>query len=201
MCKVIPARINQIRGRNRRAIQESVGGLALSRIDDDGTWLCLGTAHLGIEGAAVLAWDRHADTPQHKGEGRTLIHGTFGPDAAPVPLHDALRQPDPSAWKLLGMVQPLEYAEELVCVLHVRVHAIVPDIMDMRAVDVPAAHLNVRDLPPACELQRVVQQVHEHLLEQLRGRLTMGQVPGRQLHPPVVALLVHRCQCLLHQIR
>jgi hypothetical protein len=113
----------------------------------------------------------------------------------------ASASPDPPALKVLGVVQPLEHAEELVRVLHVKAHAIVPDIVDTRAVEVPAAHLNVRDLPPACELQRVVQEVHEHLLEQLRVRLTAGASPDRQLHPPVVALLVHRCQCLLHQIR
>ena len=84
-------------------------------------------------------------------ECRALARLRLGPDAAAVavddPLHD--RQAHPRALVILGPVQPLEHAEELMGIPHVEPHAVVPDEigpLGRRIAVVPAADLDPRHL-------------------------------------------------------
>ena len=65
--------------------------------------------------------------PEGKEKGRALLDRGLGPDAPAVAVDDALHdgQPHTGALVLLGAVQPLEDAEELVRVRHIKAHAIV----------------------------------------------------------------------------
>ena len=64
---------------------------------------------------------------ESKIECRTFIRRGFGPDAAAMPLDDALhnRQPNAGAFLIFGSMQALEHAEQFTRVLHVEANAIV----------------------------------------------------------------------------
>src|SRR5204862_5699849 len=64
---------------------------------------------------------------QREIERSALVDSALGPDAAPVPRHDPPDggQTDAGAFELLGPVQPLEDAEQLVGILHVEPGAVV----------------------------------------------------------------------------
>src|SRR5262245_31270241 len=68
-------------------------------------------------------------------EGCAPVDGRFGPDTSGMTLYDALcdGQAHAGAFEILGAVQPLEDAEQLVGVLHVEAGAIVADKADMCA--------------------------------------------------------------------
>src|SRR5439155_22745489 len=68
---------------------------------------------------------------QREGEGGPALDLGLGPRATAVAMDHALhdRQPHPGALVLLGAVQPLEDAEELVGVLHVESDPVVPDVV------------------------------------------------------------------------
>ena len=61
-----------------------------------------------------------------------MIHLAFGPRPAAVPMHDALHrsQPDARALERFRRVQPLEYAEQLIYVLHLETDSIVANEYD-----------------------------------------------------------------------
>src|SRR5690349_4315364 len=60
---------------------------------------------------------------------RALVGLRLGPDAAPVPVNDALHdgQTDTRALKILGAMQPLKHNEKFGRVLHVETGAVVAD--------------------------------------------------------------------------
>ncbi len=72
----------------------------------------------------------------------------FGPDAPALPEHDALHggQPDAGARELVGAVQPLEGAEQLVGVLHVEPHTVIAHEEHALPVLFLAAELDLGDL-------------------------------------------------------
>src|SRR6266545_545231 len=78
----------------------------------------------------------HLDLPsllrQRKIERGAPIHRSLCPCPPSVPLDDPpdVREPDPRSLELLGAVEALEYTEELVHVLHVETHPVVPDEAD-----------------------------------------------------------------------
>src|SRR5436305_8528922 len=65
-------------------------------------------------------------------EGRSPINRAFSPDAASVPIDDALnsRQPDACALEFIGSVEALERAEQLVGKSHVEASAVIADEKD-----------------------------------------------------------------------
>src|SRR5581483_7436464 len=71
--------------------------------------------------------------PRSQGEieGRALVRDGVGPDATPMTHDDTLdeRQAHAGALVLLGAVQPLEDPEQLVGVLHVEAHPVVPHVV------------------------------------------------------------------------
>src|SRR5919109_1807983 len=69
---------------------------------------------------------------EREGEGRAAVDGRLCPHAPAVAVHDALhdRQPDARPLVVLGAVQPLEDAEELVRVARVEAHPVVADEVD-----------------------------------------------------------------------
>src|SRR5258708_9049316 len=75
----------------------------------------------GIDG--LLRGDR-----QREEEHRPLTHFRFGPDASPMPVHDALnrRQPDAGAGVLACGMNPLKPAEVPVGISHLRAPALLP---------------------------------------------------------------------------
>src|SRR5690242_20838900 len=114
--------------------------------------------------------------PGHSGGGRTLagegkeerraaVHLAVRPDTAAVPLDDALRQgqPDAGALELVGAMQPLKHAEQLVDVAHVEPHPVVPHEVDDRLSLAPRPDLDLRIGTAASELEGVADQVREHL--------------------------------------
>src|SRR6267378_7567432 len=76
----------------------------------------------GIDG--LLRGDR-----QREEEHRSLADFRFGPDASPMPVHDALngRQPDAGAGVLACGMQALKRAEELVGIGHLEARSVVAD--------------------------------------------------------------------------
>src|SRR5438093_9370425 len=89
-------------------------------------------------------------SPEGEAERRPFVRLRLGPDAAAVPVDDPLHdgQADAGALVVLGVVQPLEHAEELVGVAHVEADAVVLDIILRRAAraTAPTADLDARDL-------------------------------------------------------
>ena len=61
-----------------------------------------------------------------------LVHRAFRPDASAVPVDDPPDggQADAGAFELLGPMQPLKHAKQLVRVLHVEPDAVVPHEQD-----------------------------------------------------------------------
>src|SRR3989449_4522629 len=64
--------------------------------------------------------------PQREIECRALVHGCFCPDAAAMPVNDALhnRETDSRSFVLLGAMKPLEDSKEFPHVLHVEADSI-----------------------------------------------------------------------------
>src|SRR5712691_7747967 len=84
--------------------------------------------------ARSFLWSASGGRPPFQREIKrgALVHCAFGPDAAPVPRHDPPDggQTNAGAFELLGPVQPLEDAEQLVGILHVEPGAVVADEQD-----------------------------------------------------------------------
>src|ERR1041384_6268321 len=80
------------------------------------------------------------------------------------PLHDG--QADAMALKLFLGVQPLEYTEQLFRILHLKTDAVVADEVDIFPVSLFAADLNEGIFRVAGELERIREQIHEHLIQE-----------------------------------
>src|SRR5438105_8426440 len=95
----------------------------------------------------------------------TLVRSRFGPDAAAVTLHDALheRQSNAGAFVILGAVEPLKYAEQLVCVAHVEAHSVVAHPIHRLARGIRVANLDPRQLSLARVFQGIRHPVDEYL--------------------------------------
>ena len=63
-------------------------------------------------------------------------------------------------------MQALEHAEQLLGVLHVEAVPVVGDLIDTLAAHAAPAHPHAALLPPARELERVVEQIHQHVGDQ-----------------------------------
>jgi len=87
-----------------------------------------------------------------KMEGCPLVHPALRPDPATMAVDDGLDQgqADPGPFILVGPVEALEDAEDLVVESHVKADAVVPDIIDPPAVPGRASRLDL-GLPPAIE--------------------------------------------------
>src|SRR4051794_21310150 len=75
-------------------------------------------------------------------ERRAVIHRAFGADRSAVTLNDTLnrREANSGALELLGEMQALKHAEQLVLVLHIEAGAIIPDeYLDVAVVPADAA--------------------------------------------------------------
>src|SRR5689334_5309570 len=93
-------------------------------------------------------------------------------------LDDAanVSEADAAALEVLRAMKPLEDSEQLVGVLHVEAHAVVPDVDDvLGARNVDRADLDARPLPRARVLQRVPQEVPEHEEQERRIAANGGQ--------------------------
>ena len=125
-------------------------------------------------------------------ERRALVGLGVGPDAAAVavddPLHDG--EADAGALIVLGPVQPLEDAEQLVGVAHVEADAVVLDEIGRIALAVAVAlPISIIALRLAARvLEGVGQQVDPDLLEQRRVGLARRQLADVDLDLPAVPL-------------
>src|SRR4029079_17016564 len=72
---------------------------------------------------------RRFETRESEEERRPFVRLCVRPDAPSMTMNDPLHDCKPNArpFIFLGPVQPLENAEELVSVLHVKANAVVPD--------------------------------------------------------------------------
>src|SRR3990172_2250701 len=140
-------------------------------------------------------------------ERRAFVHFCLGPGTPAVALDDALDngEADARAFVFLGAMQALEDPEEFVGVAHVEAHAVVADeiadgrwplcvagggwpmaICDLRfVIGYLPAHFNPRHFSRPSELERVRDQVDEHLLEQHWVGAAGGQIANLNLQPPV----------------
>ena len=118
-------------------------------------------------------------------EGGAALGRALRPDATAVTLKHSLddRKADTRAFELLLRMHSLEYAEQLVRVAHVEAGAIVAyEIHALRRAgpigrgchDAADGHVRLR--PLARELERIRQQIDEHLLQQRRVPLAARQL-------------------------
>src|ERR1700722_3571918 len=95
-------------------------------------------------------------------EGRALIYRSLAPDLPAMAVDDALNgsQPYSGAFKLFRQIQTLKDAEQLVCVLHVKACAVVPnEHLELIFIAVHAANLDFRRPSHACKFYRVGDKV------------------------------------------
>jgi len=120
-----------------------------------------------------------------------------------VAVDDALygRETDSGAFEFLGAVEPLEHAEQLVGVLHVKADAVILDKVDGRTTLLgQAAYLNSSNILPACKLERIRDQVDPDLLEQRRVALAVGQVADRDFDLPPCLLVAQAIEHLADEV-
>src|SRR3982751_3266751 len=95
------------------------------------------TSRIGLSMFSSVVWRRahrvfiaRFPVRQDEAEGRALAHRALCPDRPAVALDDPLHvgQADARAFEFLGLVQPLEHAEQLVDVLHLEAHAVILDL-------------------------------------------------------------------------
>jgi hypothetical protein len=100
-------------------------------------------------------------------EGRALVDRCINPDPAAVALDDALhdRQTNACAFELIVAVEPLEDVEESVGVFHVEYRAVVPNEVHGFFRFLSCPHFDDANFSASCELERIGQQIHDHLLE------------------------------------
>ena len=103
-------------------------------------------------------------------------HLSFSPNAASVPKDDPLHygKSDTGSFKFRLAVNPLKYAEQFVCILHVESGSVIPDRIDGFIIPVCRIHFDNCPPPAGGKFDRVGQQVSPHLLQQGRiaGRLS-----------------------------
>src|ERR1017187_4972855 len=105
-----------------------------------------------------------------KVKSRAAIHRCFGPDTTAMALNDALhdRQADAGAGEILGAMQPLKHVEQLAGILHVEADPVVGDEEHLFVSHLARADLDAGVVAQFRVLEGVVDDVHEHLLEQRR---------------------------------
>src|SRR5260370_7962272 len=101
-----------------------------------------------------------------------------------MPLHDSLhdRQTDAGALELLGAVEPLEDAVQLVGVFHLESRTVVPDEVRQLPRAAGTADLDRRLRARARELPAVADEVRQALTDE--GALRQAPRPPRDPHPP-----------------
>src|SRR5258706_1435833 len=121
-------------------------------------------------------------------EGRALLDGALGPDPSSVALDDTRdrREADPRSLELVGAVQPLEGAEELVRVRHLEAGAVVPH-EEVGRVPVGAAELDPRRAVLARELPGIPEQVLEDHAQEARVSGRPQSLRDHDLHVAAAA--------------
>src|SRR5881394_4631177 len=100
----------------------------------------------------------------HSGESEeergAAVHFAVRPDAAAVPLDDALRQGQPHAGALefVRPMEPLKHAEQLVGIAHVEPDAVIAHEVDDRLSLASRSDLDLRMGPAATELEGIADQ-------------------------------------------
>src|ERR1700722_11860113 len=97
---------------------------------------------------------------------RTTVDLRIRPDQAPVTRHDALRGGEAyaHALELVSAVQALKYTEEFFRIAHIEAHAVVAhEDHDLVFRPLPGTDLDRRELARSRVLDRVRQQIDEHL--------------------------------------
>ena len=126
----------------------------------------------------------------------------FGPHATAVALDDPLhdRQAHAGPLILLGKMESLKHAKQLVDIAHVKTDAIVFDEIQGTAHRVfeRATDLNPRMSAMRCVLHGVREQVHPDLLEQRRVRGTRGQIPHHDFDAPASPFLLQLFEAAVH---
>src|SRR5258706_15287470 len=121
---------------------------------------------------------------QREEEHRSLAHLPFGPDASPMPAHDALngRQPDTGAGVFACGMQALKRAEGLVGIGHVEARPGVADKKGRAPVILEGADLDVRFRRLRGELPRVSDEVLQDDAQQMRIGLGGHPLPNGDFH-------------------
>src|SRR5688500_2256976 len=114
---------------------------------------------------------------REKESGAALRRG-IGPHLPTVALDDLLDdgEPDAGAFEVCSGVQALEHAEQFTRMLRIEPHAVVAYEVDRLLGATLAADLDARRIGVARELERVAEQVREHLLQQSRVGLHGAQL-------------------------
>src|ERR1700730_17420380 len=130
------------------------------------------TSRISARGSTMI-WNLRCEV-----ERRAPTDGCFNPDTPAVALDNALddRQAHASAFEILRAMQSLEYAEQLVGILHVEASAIVADKEDLFVGDFARTDLYDGVGAHACIFESIVDEVHEYLLEQCRITPDLRQV-------------------------
>src|ERR1700694_140543 len=101
-------------------------------------------------------------------EAGAFARPSFGPDAAAVPGHNPLhdREAHAGSGKLLGPMQPLEHAEQLVDITHVETRAVVTHPVHVLRQTYAPADLDAGIGALAAVLERVAHEVDPDLPQQ-----------------------------------
>ncbi len=129
-----------------------------------------------------------------------MVDRPLCPHAPTMPLHDSLhdRQTDAGALELLGAVEPLEDAKQLVRVLHLESRTVVPDKVRQLARAGGTADLDRRLGARARELPGVADEVRQDLPDE--GAVGEGRRQGRDRDRDV-ALRLEAPQVFDHRLR
>src|SRR5215212_6324032 len=158
------------------------------RVPITGPLFTLASRNLGLLRGEVTVPDLPA--PEREVEGGPLAYTPLRPDPAAVSVDDARhrRQADPGPLELILTVQPLEGAEQLVCVCLVEAGPVVPHVVDggeKTWTRIPiGAELYARLILPGGELPRVAEQVLERHLEQAHVPPGHDLLPRHELDLP-----------------
>src|SRR2546422_4507692 len=141
-------------------------------------------------------------TPQGEIECRAFVHFCFCPDAAAMPVNDALhnRETDSCSFIVLGAMEPLEDSKEFPHVLHVEPDSVVfYDIHRLATVRL-GAYFDARLFSRARELQGVGEEVGKDLLQERWVRLAHREIINRDVNRPALTVALQVRDDLLHQV-
>src|SRR5256885_1993680 len=115
---------------------------------------------------------------------RAAIDCGFGPDTSAVAMNNSLydRQANAGAFKFVCAMQSLEYAEELVLILHVKTRPVVADEIDLLAFLLPRANLDNCRFPLSRIFNRVRKQIDPDLFQQRRVAFARRQIADAQIN-------------------